>query len=95
MLGSENRFWIFSEKKTWWVEFLGDSINWVDASTKKANLKDVKNIAGYDRKIKSNLSDDFYLFVKYASTRARASEQLLSVSRKNFKVDTLYDHSKS
>ena len=95
MLGSENRFWIFSEKKTWWVEFLGDSINWVDASTKKANLKDVKNIGGYDRKNKSNLIDDFYLFVKYASTRARASEQLLSVSHKNFKVDTLYDHSKA
>jgi len=95
MLGSENKFWIFSEKKTWWVEFFEDSINWVDASTKKANLKDVKNIGGYDRKNKSNFSDDFYLFVKYASTRARASEQLLLVSQENFKVDTLYDHSKA
>ena len=93
MLGADKRFWIFSEKKTWWVEFLGDSINWVDASTKKANLKDVKNIGGYDRKKRSIVSNDFYLFVKYASTRARASEQLLLVSHKNFKVDTLYDHS--
>ena len=63
MLGADKRFWIFSEKKTWWVEFLGDSINWVDASTKKANLKDVKNIGGYDRKKRSIVSNDFYLLL--------------------------------
>ena len=41
------------------------------------------------------IDNDFYLFVKYASTIARAREQLLSVNHKNFKVDTLYDHSKA
>ena len=95
MLGAEKRFWIFSEKRTWWVEFIGDSINWIDASEKKGNLKDVKNISGYDQKHKSNFTDDFYLLVKNGSTSGRSREQLLLVSHENFKVDTLYDHSKA
>ena len=49
MLGSENRFWIFSEKKTWWIEFDQDSIIWVDAASKKNNLKDLSDLRCSDR----------------------------------------------
>ena len=35
MLGVDKRFWVFSEKKTWWIEFDQDSIIWVDAAPKK------------------------------------------------------------
>ncbi|MEL1229676.1 MAG: SpoIIE family protein phosphatase [Candidatus Neomarinimicrobiota bacterium] len=95
MLGVDKRFWIFSEKKTWWIEFDQDSIIWVDAASKKNNLKDVINIGGYGNRYKNNRDNDFYLFVKFGSVNTRLREQLLSVNHRNFKVDTLYDHGKA
>ena len=93
MLGSENRFWIFSEKKTW-VEFLGDSINWVDASTKKTNLKDVKNIGGYDRKNKSNLIDDFYLLLNMHLQEQEQVSNFYQFRIKTSKLTLLYTTAK-
>jgi ligand-binding sensor domain-containing protein len=92
MLGIDKRFWIFSEKKTWWVEFKQDSIIWVDASSRKGNLKDLYNIGGRGYRNKGNLNNDSYLFIKEGSTRIGRSTQLLSVSYENFKIDTIYDH---
>ena len=92
MLGIDNRFWVFSEKKTWWVEFLQDSIRWIDASSRKGNLKDLFNIGGRGYRHKTNVKNNSYLFVKEGNTRIGRSRQLLSVSYENFKIDTIYDH---
>ena len=95
MLGVEDRLWVFSEKKTWWVKFDGDSVRWTDASSMKKNLKDLSNINGIGTHHYSNIDDNFYITIKNSTTNFGGSEQLLLVSHDNFKVDTVYDHSTS
>ena len=56
------------------------------------NLKDILNIGGYYSNSQKN-NDDSYLFIKNGDGRFGRSNQLLSVSYKDFSVDTLYDHS--
>ena len=90
ILGKDNKFWIFSSKKTWWVSFEEDSILWVDASSIQKNLKDVFNIGGYYFNSNKNNADS-YLFIKNGGGRFGRAHQLLSVSYKDFSVDTLYD----
>ena len=79
MLGIDKRFWIFSEKKTWWVEFKQDSIIWVDASSRKGNLKDLYNIGGRGYRNKVNLNNDSYLFIKEGSTRIGRSNSFFDL----------------
>ena len=95
MLGVEDRLWVFSEKKTWWVKFDGDSVRWTDASSMKKNLKDLSNINGIGTHHYSNIDDNFYITIKNSTTNFGGSEQLLLVSHDNFKVDTVYDHNTS
>jgi len=93
MLGKDKRFWVFSSKKTWWVNFEQDSILWIDASSIEKNLKDIFNIGGYYSESQENIDSDSYLFIKNAPGRFGRALQLLSISHKDFSVDTLYDHS--
>ncbi|MFL3015820.1 MAG: SpoIIE family protein phosphatase [Candidatus Neomarinimicrobiota bacterium] len=95
MLGIEDRLWVFSEKKTWWVKFDDDSVKWTDASSMKKNLKDLSNINGIGTHHYSNVDDSFYITIKNSTTNFGGSEQLLLVSHDNFKVDTVYDHNTS
>ena len=89
MLDSENQFWVFSENKSWWVSFKGDSIVWSDAAENNKNLKDVINI---DNPVESK-NKDFFIFKKGWNETLGITNQLLKVNRQNHKTDTLYDHS--
>ena len=88
MLDSKNKFWVFSEKKTWWADSKGDSLLWEDAGEKNKNLKDVINI---DNPIESK-NKEFFIFKKSWNETLGITNQLLRVSHHDLKVDTLYDH---
>ena len=88
MLDSENQFWIFSEKKTWWVNFKGDSIIWTDAAENNESLKDLINI---DNPVESK-NNEFFIFKKSWNESLGITNQLLKVRHRDFMADTLYDH---
>ena len=88
-LDKDNRFWIFTRKKTWWVEFDGDSIVWTDVATKHENMKGLSNITN---SVESK-NNDFFLFLKERNDAAGfTNNQLLKISKNNFTIDTLYSH---
>jgi len=89
LLDSKNRFWVFTQKKTWWVEFQGDSINWTDVASVHESMKGIVNVRG-NAESKNN---KFYLFLKAWNEEAGfKNDQLLKISKDSFTVDTLYDH---
>ena len=89
LLDKENRFWVFTEKKTWWVEFQGDSIVWTDVATKQENLKDIINL---NHPIESK-NNEFFVVQKSWDESLGTTNQLLKIRHGNYSVDTLYDHS--
>ena len=88
MLDSKNRFWVFSNKKSWWVSVLEDSIVWTDVAKKHKSMKGVINIQGNTQ----SKDGKFFLFYKSWDRELGVKDQLLKVSNTSFKVDTLYDH---
>mgnify|MGYP001238139806 CR=1 FL=1 len=88
MLDSENRFWVFSRRKSWWVSHEGDSIVWTDVATKHKSMKGIINIMGNTE----SKDGRFFLLYKSWDGSQGITDQLLKVSNTSFKVDTLYDH---
>jgi len=89
LLDKDNRFWVFTEEKTWWVEQQGDSTIWTDVASKQESLKDLINIR-YPIESKNN---EFFVFKKNWDESLGTTNQLLQLRRSDYKVDTLYDHS--
>ena len=88
MLDTKNRFWVFSNKKSWLVSTKGDSIIWTDVAKNHKTMKSVINIQGNTE----SKDGSFFIFYKSYDRELEITDQLLKVSSYDFKVDTLYDH---
>ena len=80
-LDRDKRFWACSQKKTWWVEFDGDSAIWKDAGEKFKNMKDIANLVGF---VESKIHPCYY------SLNWRGNK-VIKINKADFSVETLYD----
>ncbi len=84
-LDSNKHFWIFTEKKTRWLEFQEDSVVWIDPAEKFENLKDVVDLAGF---IESKIHPCYYA----GNWRG---DKIYKINKADFSVETLYDDEKA
>lgn len=87
LLDKNKRFWVFSEKKTWFVKHKGKNIEWTDVSIKNKQLKNIINI---EQVIESNDKKTIYL-KRSKNAELKTTGALFVMSAEDLSINKIYE----